>query len=186
MACKRSAVRSRLPPPKSFRKSKSPSSRGLGHRPFTAVTRVRISLGTPNKSMACGDAGHFYFHVSRLCLETGRQTKKPPSGGQIVDCLLYQTSPSLSRLLLSIKYRARIPLCFCRVRSPSPAAKAEFKYHRLSNIAFIGRTQSAHSKPRYCRNHPRHLARHRMSAPQNSTHLPLFAAYLDRSVLCYS
>jgi hypothetical protein len=25
----------------------SPSSRGLGHRPFTAVTRVRISLGTP-------------------------------------------------------------------------------------------------------------------------------------------
>ena len=27
--------------------SASPSSRGLGHRPFTAVTRVRISLGTP-------------------------------------------------------------------------------------------------------------------------------------------
>jgi hypothetical protein len=26
---------------------KSPSSRGLGHRPFTAITRVRISLGTP-------------------------------------------------------------------------------------------------------------------------------------------
>ena len=25
----------------------SPSSRGLGHRPFTAITRVRISLGTP-------------------------------------------------------------------------------------------------------------------------------------------
>ena len=24
-----------------------PSSSGLGHRPFTAVTRVRISLGTP-------------------------------------------------------------------------------------------------------------------------------------------
>lgn len=24
-----------------------PSSRGLGHRPFTAVTRVRISLGSP-------------------------------------------------------------------------------------------------------------------------------------------
>jgi hypothetical protein len=28
----------------------SPSSRGLGHRPFTAVTRVRIPLGTPFKS----------------------------------------------------------------------------------------------------------------------------------------
>src|SRR6185437_5937411 len=25
----------------------SPSSRGLGHRPFTAVTRVRIPSGTP-------------------------------------------------------------------------------------------------------------------------------------------
>ena len=25
----------------------SPSSRGLGHRPFTAATRVRIPLGTP-------------------------------------------------------------------------------------------------------------------------------------------
>src|SRR5215475_10200327 len=29
----------------------SPSSRGLGHRPFTAVTGVRIPLGTPIKSM---------------------------------------------------------------------------------------------------------------------------------------
>ena len=27
----------------------SPSSRGLGHRPFTAVTRVQIPLGTPGK-----------------------------------------------------------------------------------------------------------------------------------------
>src|SRR5216110_2067443 len=26
---------------------KSPSSRGLGHRPFTAVTGVRIPVGTP-------------------------------------------------------------------------------------------------------------------------------------------
>ena len=31
--------------------SASPSSRGLGHRPFTAVTRVRIPLGTPFKSI---------------------------------------------------------------------------------------------------------------------------------------
>ena len=28
----------------------SPSSRGLGHRPFTAVTGVRIPLGTPYKT----------------------------------------------------------------------------------------------------------------------------------------
>ena len=27
----------------------SPSSRGLGHRPFTAVTGVRIPVGTPFK-----------------------------------------------------------------------------------------------------------------------------------------
>src|ERR1051325_9833527 len=44
MACKRSPVRSRLPPPTD---PQSPSSRGLGHRPFTAVTWVRIPVGTP-------------------------------------------------------------------------------------------------------------------------------------------
>src|ERR1700689_2600409 len=30
----------------------SPSSRGLGHRPFTAVTGVRIPLGTPSGAPA--------------------------------------------------------------------------------------------------------------------------------------
>ncbi len=60
MACKRSAVRSRLPPPNKIAvsvvanhvvvKSRSPSSRGLGHRPFTAVTGVRIPVGTPEYS----------------------------------------------------------------------------------------------------------------------------------------
>src|SRR6185312_13778712 len=30
----------------------SPSSRGLGHRPFTAVTGVRIPLGTPARQAA--------------------------------------------------------------------------------------------------------------------------------------
>ena len=32
-------------------RSASPSSRGLGHRPFTAVTRVRIPSGTPISQM---------------------------------------------------------------------------------------------------------------------------------------
>ena len=32
---------------KSVYKSASPSSRGLGHRPFTAATGVRIPVGTP-------------------------------------------------------------------------------------------------------------------------------------------
>ena len=42
----------------------SPSSRGLGHRPFTAVTGVRIPLGTPNK-----ETGHIVprFFVWLLC-----------------------------------------------------------------------------------------------------------------------
>ena len=55
MACKRSAVRSRLAPPVlsvdragivDFRLA-SPSSRGLGHHPFTVRTGVRIPVGTP-------------------------------------------------------------------------------------------------------------------------------------------
>src|SRR5436309_1942311 len=54
MACKRSPVRSRLPPPDRpptiVKVLRSPSSRGLGHRPFTAVTPVRIRLGTPTES----------------------------------------------------------------------------------------------------------------------------------------
>ncbi len=56
MACKRSAVRSRLPPPQqSF--TGSPSSRGLGHRPFTAITGVRIPVGTPRFQSCRGIAG---------------------------------------------------------------------------------------------------------------------------------
>ena len=59
MACKGSAVRSRLAPPSI--KAGTPASffcpsrphrlDGLGHRPFKAATRVRIPLGTPNKTM---------------------------------------------------------------------------------------------------------------------------------------
>src|SRR5450830_1769527 len=50
MACKRSAVRSRLPPPSGTDEnavSRSPSSRGLGHHPFAVSTGVRIPVGTP-------------------------------------------------------------------------------------------------------------------------------------------
>ena len=31
--------------------TRSPSSRGLGHRPFTAITGVRIPVGTPHKAL---------------------------------------------------------------------------------------------------------------------------------------
>jgi hypothetical protein len=66
MACKRSAVRSRLPPPqcrevrlqvarssgRAFRKALTLSSRGLGHHPFTVATGVRIPVGSPSQSGA--------------------------------------------------------------------------------------------------------------------------------------
>ena len=57
MACKRSSVRSRLPPPKLVglllsvsSKVLTPSSRGLGHHPFTVSTGVRIPVGSPSCS----------------------------------------------------------------------------------------------------------------------------------------
>ena len=55
MACKRSAVRSRLAPPDFTRfdgfRRLSPSSRGLGHHPFTVRTGVRIPVGTPHRRL---------------------------------------------------------------------------------------------------------------------------------------
>ncbi len=49
MACKRSAVRSRLPPPKDIIvPGLTLSSRGLGHHPFTVSTGVRIPVGSPS------------------------------------------------------------------------------------------------------------------------------------------
>ena len=48
---KTKAKKQKLKQTKKIKKKKGkrlfPSSSGLGHRPFTAVTRVRISLGTP-------------------------------------------------------------------------------------------------------------------------------------------
>ena len=50
MACRRSAVRSRLAPPSPTPNRPGPHRLvGLGHRPFTATTGVRIPLGTPYK-----------------------------------------------------------------------------------------------------------------------------------------
>ncbi len=45
----------------------SPSSRGLGHRPFTAVTGVRLPLGTPDKSMAYGFESRFFMFSGNSC-----------------------------------------------------------------------------------------------------------------------
>ena len=78
MACKRSSVRSRLPPPINCReilsanffefsffeqvckdlfvgssKVLTPSSRGLGHYPFTVGTGVRIPVGSPAFTTPC-------------------------------------------------------------------------------------------------------------------------------------
>ena len=63
MACRRSAVRSRLAPPRLHGNraaspgspvTTSPSSRGLGHYPFTVATGVRIPVGTPPKQPGSG------------------------------------------------------------------------------------------------------------------------------------
>src|SRR6476660_10254593 len=48
MACKRSSVRSRLPPPTEAVQVLTLSSRGLGHYPFTVSTGVRIPVGSPD------------------------------------------------------------------------------------------------------------------------------------------
>ena len=63
----------------------SPSSRGLGHRPFTAVTGVRIPLGTPvnpKRPALCGsfwidrhpNGDRFEPRVRTEASEAGRQT----------------------------------------------------------------------------------------------------------------
>ena len=42
----------------------TPSSSGLGHRPFTAVTRVRLSLGSPKKRLL----KKAFFIFGRVCV----------------------------------------------------------------------------------------------------------------------
>ena len=78
MACKRSAVRSRLPPPNRplavGSSPESPSSRGLGHRPFTAVTGVRIPLGTPRNINYLRTLKHWFITMqhARSTIEAWR------------------------------------------------------------------------------------------------------------------
>src|SRR5438132_11588006 len=55
---------------------KSPSSRGPGHRPFTAVTRVRISVGTPP------------FYCKLLVFSCGGVQKVSPEGLKLLPVLL--------------------------------------------------------------------------------------------------
>src|SRR5579864_79849 len=65
----------------------SPSSRGPGHRPFTAVTGVRIPLGTPCHS----DVALLYRHtmhgartrIAHLCDDMGRSA---PAASRIYMC----------------------------------------------------------------------------------------------------
>ncbi len=55
---------------------RSPSSRGLGHRPFTAVTGVRIPLGTPLKQKWPALAGHFCLSARRASGGNPGSTKR--------------------------------------------------------------------------------------------------------------
>jgi hypothetical protein len=93
MACKRSPVRSRLPPPETRLDSRirSPSSRGLGHRPFTAVTGVRIPVGTPLKpglpeprsAAAASSVAHSWSGEGRA---VGPEVKHAERGAQESHC----------------------------------------------------------------------------------------------------
>ena len=51
----------------------SPSSRGLGHRPFTAVTGVRIPLGTPIFGVTCQQV------CCKASDKTNKRTTKKPN-----------------------------------------------------------------------------------------------------------
>ena len=82
MACRRSAVRSRLAPPISghwpvgvgTRFTASPSSRGLGHHPFTVDTGVRIPVGTPLKTKKDSGNGVLFFATDQpLFTATGHR-----------------------------------------------------------------------------------------------------------------
>ena len=67
--------------------SASPSSRGLGHRPFTAVTGVRIPLGTPHilptdsegSKKTPESPGFFIFGVT-IRADAFRRNMPPPGG----------------------------------------------------------------------------------------------------------
>jgi hypothetical protein len=106
MACKRSAVRSRLAPPDHVlpieycKWPASPSSRGLGHIPFTDATGVRIPVGTPplaGRGSLCqrrggmrlfpkGSIARFLQHLSSIhsiITPKGRRGGTGASGGEI-------------------------------------------------------------------------------------------------------
>src|SRR5882672_12537121 len=106
MACKRSPVRSRLPSPANLKRtSQSLSSRGLGHRPFTAITGVRIPVGTPKRRTPATSVGVFFTHGHITMIETLQCLKKH---GQ--------------RLDLEIATEMRVPLATVRRRLAGLAA----------------------------------------------------------------
>ena len=63
-----------IPPSSTIFRSASPSSRGLGHRPFTAVTGVRIPLGTPLMLRDLWRACVGHFNPPRVSSEFSRST----------------------------------------------------------------------------------------------------------------
>src|SRR4249919_1486600 len=94
MACRRSPVRSRLAPPKnsSCKPLLSPSSRGLGHYPFTVATGVRIPVGTPFRKHQSPDASQGFF-VAR---ENGRligNTRSSQSWVMTITITAFERSP---------------------------------------------------------------------------------------------
>ena len=155
MACKRSAVRSRLPPPLTVsgtpfpeaagRKSErlfagSPSSRGLGHDPFTVVTGVRIPLGTPLKINGLHRRLPPIFRVSQ-------SLSKNPSGtvrfraprsllAATVDCARFACAAPFARALADARIGLALQwfVAFFRVCDADSAAESG----RIAPLTFTG------------------------------------------------
>jgi putative endonuclease len=98
------------------------SSSGLGHRPFTAVTRVRIPLGSPFDS--ANGLAHDYASRSHSTVRIRRKTYKGPR-----------------RMVLSERQRAEGPVSIGRVVLTFPMY---FVYilRTSANTLYIGVTES--------------------------------------------
>ncbi len=171
MACKGSAVRIRLPPPGRLRlKAASLSSRGLGHRPFTAVTGVRIPLGTPKvergavvqsvRIPACHAGGRgFESRPLRQPLSV-MQRKKPPLGGSFLLRSVALTVTADRRGILWLcplkrygRYARRIDsknsaLFFVALilsSKNSVASRSSMPYRSLRSTHIFGRTEGSRS-----------------------------------------
>ena len=157
MACRRSPVRSRLAPPTfespgpirqfdSF--TTSPSSRGLGHYPFTVATGVRIPVGTPSKKNKPANSRFFFGwrpHVElrapvrrvrpanpgarsavRRTEQTPKRLRAHPRGDTNLPCFIQspKNKPAHSRFFFGWRPHVELRAPVRRVRPANPGARS--------------------------------------------------------------